>query len=123
MKTKIASTRLPVDVFERIESFAKQKELTFSSVICEMICEHFKLDYTPEEFAAFEKVSKALVMLSSKTQKENYYYAEIGKELLKNLTKNSDGSYKKTNAGMYYFDETEKFRDLITEYLEDKHDV
>lgn len=120
MKTKIASTRLPVDVFERIESFASQKDLTFSSVLCELVCDHFQLEYTPEEFSAFVKVSKAMVMLSSKAEKTNAYYAEIGKELLGNLVTNDDGSYKRTKSGMYYFNDTEKLRDLITEYLEDE---
>lgn len=123
MKTKIASTRLPVDIFERIESFANQKNLTVSSVICEMICDHFQLDFSPEEFAVYQKVSKAMLMLSSRAQKTNAYYAEIGKELLKNLTVTNDGSYQRTKNGMYYFNDTEVLRDLITEYLEDMQDV
>lgn len=120
MKTIMASTRLPKEIFERIEMFAESKKMTLSSVISELVCANFQLAYTPEEFAVFQKVSKSLFMQLSKKDVDDYYCAKIGREIVNNLTKNPDGSYKRTQNGMYYFSDTEEMRDLITEYLETK---
>jgi len=120
MKTIMASTRLPKEIFERIETFAESKKVTLSSVLSTLICDHFKTSISPEDLETFTRVSKALAMMSYKKEADDVYFKEIGKELVDNLMKNPDGTFKRTQKGMYYFHDTEKLGDLITEYLEAK---
>lgn len=121
MKTKVISARIPKDIFNRIESFSVNKQMTISSVITELITSHFIGEITPEELSAFKKVLNMLTIQNIKNNPDDFYYMEIGKELVRNLSTNNDGSFKRNSDGMYYFKDTENLRDLVTEFLEHKN--